>query len=105
MGQRSPRRSRRTRSRAIVSPASIAQAVSSTPGACINLRAPEAGAPAVATTEQNQESPGQSDGALWDALGQVVRFRRSNLRIDAQRPVPDELIDRLIELAQWAPNH
>ncbi len=40
-----------------------------------------------------------------DVLSEVVRSRRTSLLVDADAPVPDELIDRLLELAVWAPNH
>ncbi|HEX2324269.1 MAG TPA: nitroreductase, partial [Chloroflexota bacterium] len=43
--------------------------------------------------------------APWQALRGVVRERRSNLRIDPQREVPPELVQQLLELACWAPNH
>ena len=54
-----------------------------------------------------ERAPGAeaSDQALWDAVSQAIRTRRSNLRIDPERPVPHDLIERLIDLAQWAPNH
>lgn len=35
----------------------------------------------------------------------IARRRRSNLRVDPDRMVPDELLDRLIRLAATAPNH
>ncbi len=35
----------------------------------------------------------------------LARRRRTNLRIDTERAVPAELVVRLCELAQWAPNH
>jgi nitroreductase len=44
-------------------------------------------------------------GPLWDALSQVVRARRSNLRVDPDREVPARVLERLMELACWAPNH
>ena len=40
-----------------------------------------------------------------DVLTDVVRRRRTSLVVDAEAPVPDELIDRLLDLAVWAPNH
>jgi nitroreductase len=51
-----------------------------------------------------QEQVGR-EGPSWQTLADLVRGRRSNLRIDPERPVPPELIDRLLELACWAPNH
>jgi nitroreductase len=53
----------------------------------------------MATTETT------TDPSLLDTLTQVIRSRRSNLRIDPNRPVPHDLLVRLAELAQWAPNH
>jgi nitroreductase len=41
----------------------------------------------------------------WDAVCQIIRRRRSNLRVDPERAVPRELLDELLELACWAPNH
>lgn len=35
----------------------------------------------------------------------VIRARRTSLLVDPTAPVPDELIDRLIGAATWAPNH
>ena len=43
--------------------------------------------------------------APWRALREVIRERRSNLRIDPQREVPPEIVQQLLELACWAPNH
>jgi nitroreductase len=40
-----------------------------------------------------------------DRLSAIVRARRTHLLVDRERPVPDELIDHLCELATWAPNH
>lgn len=39
------------------------------------------------------------------ALEEVARRRRSSLRVDVDRPVPAELVERLISLAVTAPNH
>jgi nitroreductase len=39
------------------------------------------------------------------AVDAVIRTRRTSLLVDADEPVPDELISLLIELATWAPNH
>lgn len=35
----------------------------------------------------------------------IARDRRSNLRVDPDRPVPDALVDRLVAMAATAPNH
>lgn len=35
----------------------------------------------------------------------AIRARRTSLLVDAERAVPAELIDRLVEAATWAPNH
>jgi nitroreductase len=40
-----------------------------------------------------------------DAFDALVRARRTSLVVDQERPVPVELIERLCELAVWAPNH
>ena len=40
-----------------------------------------------------------------DAFADLARTRRTNLLVDPARPVEAELIERLIELATWAPNH
>jgi nitroreductase len=40
-----------------------------------------------------------------DELATLIEGRRSNLRIDAVRPLPDALLVRLCELAARAPNH
>lgn len=36
---------------------------------------------------------------------ELIKRRRTNLRVDPERQVPDELITRLCEAAVWAPNH
>jgi nitroreductase len=41
----------------------------------------------------------------WQVLSHLVRSRRSNLRIDPSRPVPPGVVEGLLELACWAPNH
>lgn len=38
-------------------------------------------------------------------LDAVIRERRTSLLVDPDRPVGDEIIDRLIASATWAPNH
>jgi nitroreductase len=40
-----------------------------------------------------------------ERLSAIVRARRTHLLVDRERPVPDELVDHLCELATWAPNH
>ena len=35
----------------------------------------------------------------------LVASRRTSLRVDPDRDVPKELVDRLLRLAVWAPNH
>ena len=40
-----------------------------------------------------------------DALASIIRGRRTNLRMDPNRPVDPALIGSLCELATWAPNH
>lgn len=39
-----------------------------------------------------------------DDLDQLIRGRRTSMLVD-ERPVPADLVERLCELAQWAPNH
>ncbi|MGH8998807.1 MAG: nitroreductase family protein [Acidimicrobiia bacterium] len=46
-----------------------------------------------------------ANGASLAAVGEVIRRRRTSLLVDPDRPVPDELVDELIGLATWAPNH
>ncbi len=40
-----------------------------------------------------------------DALEELIRRRRTSMVVDRDRPVPHDLVRRLCELAQWAPNH
>lgn len=40
-----------------------------------------------------------------EVLARVVRTRRSNLGIEREQPVPDDLVMSLCELATWAPCH
>jgi nitroreductase len=40
-----------------------------------------------------------------DDLDQLIRARRTSMLVDPDRPVPHDLVERLCELAQWAPNH
>ena len=39
------------------------------------------------------------------AVDEVIRTRRTSLLMDPDDEVPAELVDLLIELATWAPNH
>ncbi len=41
----------------------------------------------------------------FDELAELIRSRRTHMLVDHDRPVPDDLIERLCELATWAPNH
>ncbi len=38
-------------------------------------------------------------------IERLVVARRTSLRVDPGRDVPEELVDRLLKLAVWAPNH
>lgn len=40
-----------------------------------------------------------------DAFERLAVTRRSNLRLDTEREVPEALVERLCRLATWAPNH
>lgn len=40
-----------------------------------------------------------------DDFADLVRARRTHMLVDRGRPVPDDLIELLCELATWAPNH
>lgn len=40
-----------------------------------------------------------------DDLHHLIRRRRTSMLVDPDRAVPIDLIERLCELAQWAPNH
>lgn len=48
---------------------------------------------------------GHHDVDPVDVLEELVWNRRSSLRVDPDREVPRELIQRLCRLASWAPNH
>ena len=41
----------------------------------------------------------------FDALARLIRRRRTSMVVDRERAVPRALVERLCELAQWAPNH
>lgn len=46
-----------------------------------------------------------SDQNDLDHLTAIIRERRTHMLVDRNDPVPIELIERLCELARWAPNH
>jgi nitroreductase len=48
---------------------------------------------------------GEATTPAFETLSELVRSRRSNLRMDLDQPVPAEVVARLCELAMWAPNH
>jgi nitroreductase len=39
------------------------------------------------------------------SIDDVIRARRTNMFVERDRPVPDDVIVELCELATWAPNH
>jgi nitroreductase len=39
------------------------------------------------------------------ALEGLIQRRRTSLRVDPDRPVPADLVERLVHLVGWAPNH
>jgi nitroreductase len=43
--------------------------------------------------------------ATFDAYAELVRSRRTHMLVERQRPVPDDVIEKLCNLAAWAPNH
>lgn len=43
--------------------------------------------------------------AAYETIAQTIKNRRSNLNVDTERAVPDELVQELLDLATWAPNH
>lgn len=47
--------------------------------------------------------PGDDDRLA--VVEETARSRRSNLRMDPDRPVADDLVDRLVRMAATAPNH
>jgi nitroreductase len=59
------------------------------------------------TATEPSGATGQPEATLPDleALEALAWQRRSNLRVDPDRPVPHELVERLCRLASWAPNH
>lgn len=44
-------------------------------------------------------------GASFDDIAELIRSRRTHMLVDRDRPVPDDLVVELCELATWAPNH
>jgi len=48
---------------------------------------------------------GEATTPSFETLSDLVRSRRSNLRIDPDVPVPPDVVERLCDLAMWAPNH
>lgn len=53
------------------------------------------------------ETGARSGGGAGElaALEAVIRGRRTNLRVDPERPVPAAVVEHLCALAVWAPNH
>ena len=41
----------------------------------------------------------------FDQVTELVRARRTSMAVDRERPVDQLTVDRLCELATWAPNH
>jgi len=56
-----------------------------------------------AEPDQRQPTPDGTDELA--TIEAVAWRRRSNLRVDPDRPVPHHLVERLCRLASWAPNH
>ena len=50
--------------------------------------------------------PGQvpADAASYEQLLALARYRRSVRAIDPNRPVPDEVVEKVLEVARWAPS-
>lgn len=60
--------------------------------------------PTAATDEDGAlRAPGSAPEL--EALGSLIRRRRTSLLVDRERAVPGPLVDELLELACWAPNH
>jgi nitroreductase len=55
--------------------------------------------------DDRRAAPGGDRPADAVVVGQVIRDRRTSLFVDPDEPVPDALVDRLVEAATWAPNH
>lgn len=45
------------------------------------------------------------DTSALEAFDRLARVRRTSLKVDPAVPVPPELVERLLGLATWAPNH
>ncbi len=45
------------------------------------------------------------DRARFDTVADVIRGRRTSMKVDLERNVDDEVLDDLFELASWAPCH
>jgi nitroreductase len=43
--------------------------------------------------------------ASFDDVAALIRGRRTNLSMDLDRPVPDDLVASICDLVHWAPNH
>jgi nitroreductase len=43
--------------------------------------------------------------AMLVELEELIRRRRTSLRVDPDRPIPSALLDRLVGVVGWAPNH
>ncbi len=56
-------------------------------------------------TDPTKQGGPAVEGDALAGLEALVRRRRTNLRVDAERPVPEDLVRRLCEAATWAPNH
>ena len=54
------------------------------------------------TTDDQSSSPGSSQ---FESVVDVIKHRRTNLLMDRDREVSQPLIDQLLELIRWAPNH
>lgn len=49
--------------------------------------------------------PASGPAGHLDAFASLVRARRTSLLVDRDRPVPTSVVEALVELATWAPNH
>ncbi|QGN48060.1 nitroreductase family protein [Micromonospora sp. WMMD558] len=57
-----------------------------------------------AETDGQQVGTPPPDAATYDQLLALARHRRSVRAIDPHREVPDETIDKILEVARWAPS-
>lgn len=53
----------------------------------------------------SQPDSARLPGTTFRHVSDTIRTRRTNLHVDPDRPVPDELVDALCELVTWAPCH